>query len=59
LPQLAVERTPDGLNVLSAYGIGARAGSAAGARFVAFVLGAQSRRILHAYGFDQRSPLSV
>jgi hypothetical protein len=31
LPQLAVVHIPDGVNVRSAYGTGARAGSAAGA----------------------------
>ena len=42
LPQLGVVPIPDGVNVRSAYGIGARAGSAAGARFVAFVFGAEA-----------------
>jgi hypothetical protein len=55
----SLSQSDRGNNLRSAYGIGARAGSAGGARCVAFVLGAQSRRILHAYGFDQRSPLSV
>jgi hypothetical protein len=52
LPQLAVVHIPDGVNVRSAYGTGARAGSAAGACLVTVVLGAEGRRILHAHVFD-------
>jgi hypothetical protein len=37
-------RIPDGSNIRSVHGIGTHAGSAAGACFVALLLGAQGRR---------------
>lgn len=51
LPELNVLRIPDALNVRSAYAIGARKNSAAGAALMRFVLGAQGRTILLHHGF--------
>jgi molybdenum ABC transporter molybdate-binding protein len=51
-PALQVLRIPATLNVESSYGIGARPGSTAGARYVEFVLGPAGRGILKRYGFD-------
>jgi molybdate transport system substrate-binding protein len=52
LPDLKVLRIPDALNARSAFGIGAAPYSAAGERFVAFVLGPASKAILHGHGFN-------
>jgi molybdate transport system substrate-binding protein len=52
LPDLKVLRIPDALNVRSAYGIGAAPSSAAGERFVAFVLGPAGKAILRRHGFN-------
>ena len=52
LPDLKVLRIPDALNVRSAYGIGAAPASAAGERFVAFVLGPAGKAILRRHGFN-------
>jgi molybdate transport system substrate-binding protein len=52
LPDLKVLRIPDALNVRSAYGIGAAPSSAAGERFVAFVLGPASKAILRRHRFN-------
>lgn len=51
LPQLDVVRVPDALNVRSTYGIGAAPGSRKGRQFLAFVLGADGKRILREHGF--------
>lgn len=52
LPNLKVLRIPDTLNVRSAYGIGAARSSAAGERFVEFVLGPAGKAILRGHGFS-------
>lgn len=52
LPNLKVLRIPDALNVRSAYGIGAVPFSAAGERFVEFVLGPAGKSILRGHGFS-------
>jgi len=52
LPDLKVLRIPDALNVRGAYGIGAAPSSAAGERFVAFVLGPAGKAILRRHGFN-------
>ncbi|MGJ7914071.1 substrate-binding domain-containing protein [Massilia sp. LXY-6] len=52
LPALNVLRIPDALNVRSAYGIGAAPSSAAGERFVAFVLSPAGKEILRRHGFN-------
>lgn len=51
LPQLAVLRIPDSLNVGSRYGIAARPGSKDGERLLRFVLGTPGQAILHKHGF--------
>lgn len=52
LPALQVIRIPEVLNVESSYGIGARAGSKEGERYVRYVLGPTGKAILGKYGFD-------
>lgn len=51
LPALNMLRIPDGLNVLSAYGIAAHPSSAEGERLVGFVLGPAGQAILERHGF--------
>ncbi|MCC2970413.1 extracellular solute-binding protein [Massilia sp. IC2-476] len=51
VPRLEILRIPDELNVRSAYGIGARRGSAEGERLLRFVLGPAGQAILRQHGF--------
>jgi molybdenum ABC transporter molybdate-binding protein len=52
VPQLAIVRIPQALNVRSEYGIAARQDSEQGRRFVEFVLSPAGQKILKKYGFQ-------